>query len=228
MKCPHCAVAINLELEETDAWKDPNSQDTKKGHRIAYGHCPSCGDLITLLQRGIYTRNQGQGGSSYGDIDNIYSEEIIYPKSIIRRVESEVPDRFRRDYIEACAVLAYSAKASAALGRRILQDILREHFNIKQNSLAQEIETFINRNDTPSYLAEAVDAVRNVGNFAAHPLKDTNTGEIVDVEPGEAEWILDVLDSLLDFAFVQPIRLEERKKKLNQKLKDLGKPPMKG
>jgi hypothetical protein len=29
--------------------------------------------------------------------------------------------------------------------------------------------------------------VRTIGNFAAHPIKSTSTGTIVDVEPGEAE-----------------------------------------
>jgi hypothetical protein len=81
--------------------------------------------------------------------------------------------------------------------------------------------------DVPSYLAQAIDAVRNIGNFAAHPLKDTNTGEIIEVESGEAEWLLEVLEALFDFAFIQPIRLEQKKSALNQKLESIGKPPMK-
>jgi hypothetical protein len=45
-------------------------------------------------------------------------------------------------------------------------------------------------------LASAVDAVRNVGNFAAHPIKSKSTGDVLDVEPGEAEWLLDALERL--------------------------------
>jgi hypothetical protein len=120
-----------------------------------------------------------------------------------------------------------SPKASAALSRRILQNIIREDFNIERRDLAKEIDSFIALPGIPSYLADAVDAVRNIGNFAAHPLKDTNTGEVVDVEPGEAEWLIEVLDALFDFKFVQPRRLAERKQKLNEKLKGLGKPEMK-
>lgn len=40
-----------------------------------------------------------------------------------------------------------------------------------------------------------LDAVRNIGNFAAHTQKSTVTGAILDVVPGEAEWNLDVLAS---------------------------------
>ena len=72
-----------------------------------------------------------------------------------------------------------------------------------------------------------MDAIRNIGNFAAHPLKDTSTGEIVEVEPGEAEWLIVVLDSLCDFAFVKPEELKRRKEALNKKLDSMGKRPMK-
>ena len=153
--------------------------------------------------------------------------KIIYPKFSSRKVETEVPERYKKDFIESCSVLQFSPKASAALSRRILQDILSEKFEIKSRSLDKQIETFIAMKDTPSYLAKAIDAVRNIGNFAAHPLKDTNTGEIVEVEPGEAEWLLEVLEGLFDFTFVQPIRLEKKKNALNQKLQSIGKPPMK-
>ena len=66
-----------------------------------------------------------------------------------------------------------------------------------------------------------------IGNFAAHPLKSTTTGSIVDVEPGEAEWNLDVLESLFDFYFVQPAISAKRKAELNKKLKEAGKPKLK-
>ena len=78
----------------------------------------------------------------------------------------------------------------------------------------------------PSYLSEAVDAIRSIGNFAAHPLKNTNTGKIIDVEPGEAEWLLEVLELVFDFYFVQPEKLKARKDALNQKLTSAGKKPI--
>ena len=120
-----------------------------------------------------------------------------------------------------------SPKASAAISRRLLQDVLRERFAITKRDLSKAIEDFIALSDIPSHLANAVDAIRNVGNLAAHPLKDRSTGMVLDVEPGEAEWLLDVLESLFDFAFVQPERLRQQSEALNAKLAALGKPPMK-
>jgi len=76
-------------------------------------------------------------------------------------------------------------------------------------------------------LADAIDAIRNIGNFAAHPIKSKQTGQIIPVEPGEAEWNLDVLESLFDFYFVAPEKLKEKRDELNKKLQEAKKPPMK-
>jgi len=140
-------------------------------------------------------------------------------------LDNSIPEIYRNDFKAACAELAVSPKASAAISRRLLQHILREEY--KKRSLDKKIEEFIHLGHIPSHISEAVDAVRNLGNFAAHPLKDSSTGEIVDVEPGEAEWLLEVMKALFDFTFVQPQKIQERRNKLNQKLAAMGKPPLK-
>jgi hypothetical protein len=47
------------------------------------------------------------------------------------------------------------------------------------------------------------------------------------VEPGEAEWNLDVLEALFDFYFVQPELLKKKRAALDAKLAEAGKPKMK-
>lgn len=225
MRCPHCNTSVRVDLEEYFVGKDPDRGNY--GQEIAGGDCPECSQLIVVLRSG-QVKPVVRGEYTYEEIVAVDREEFLFPKHIGRKVETEVPNSYKEDLIEASTVLQFSAKASAALSRRLLQTILRDEFGIKRGSLAQEIDEFMARTDVPTYLTEAVDAVRNVGNFAAHPVKDTNTGEIVNVEPGEAEWLLEVLDSLFDFAFVQPKCLASRREKLNEKLKAIGKPPMKG
>jgi hypothetical protein len=104
---------------------------------------------------------------------------------------------------------------------------LRGEAKVKHQDLFKEIQEVIDGATLPSHIAESLDAVRNIGNFAAHPIKSQSTGEVVPVEPGEAEWNLDVLESLFDFYFVAPARTKARKDALNKKLTDSGKPPMK-
>ena len=137
---------------------------------------------------------------------------------------SVVPKPLQEDYNEACLVLADSPKASAALSRRCLQNILRDHAKVKHQNLVNEIEEAINSKQLPSHLVNDLHAIRAIGNFAAHPTKDTSTGEIVAVEPGEAEWLLDLLEGLFDFYFVGPAEAQKRRAALNAKLTAAGKP----
>src|SRR5436853_535381 len=87
-----------------------------------------------------------------------------------------------------------------------------------EQSLGDEIQQVIDSAKVPSHISESLDAIRNIGNFAAHPIKSKASGEIIDVEPGEAEWNLDVLEALFDFYFVQPELLRKKREALNKKL----------
>jgi len=213
MKCPHCLENFFEEWKEFEPYA---ISDRDGKWRLRYCKCPSCDRLIIQLgeYNGLYKRY------SFG--------QLVRPKAISRTpLPSEVPPEFAQDYKEACLVFADSPKASAALSRRCLQNLLREKAGTTKRDLADQIQEVLDSKSLPSYLAESLDAVRNIGNFAAHPIKSKSTGEIVDVEPGEAEWNLDVLEGLFDFYFVQPHKLQEKREKLNGKLKDVGKPPMK-
>lgn len=152
---------------------------------------------------------------------------MVHPRGALRPIPAEVPDPYAADYREAVEVAPISPKASAALSRRNLQALLRDVAKVKKSDLSKEIIEFAGRPSTPSQLGEVVDAVRNVGNLAAHPAKDSATGMLVDVEPDEADWLLDVLDGMFDYLFVQPARNQARKAALNVKLNNAGKPQMK-
>ncbi len=224
LKCPHCSVSIQVQTKETRVIFDPKQEGY--GSDISYAECSACEQLIVWLRWGV-VGTLDYDTYTYDDIVDVQWQELLYPKGVQRTIDPEVPVELADEFREATAVLTLSPKASAAISRRLLQRVLREHYKIMRPSLAQEIDEFLQRNDVPTFLKDAVDAIRAIGNLAAHPLKDTNTGLIVDVEPGEAEWLLEVLETLFDFAYVQPARLASRKKNLNAKLNALGKPPMK-
>ena len=159
---------------------------------------------------------------------NVMATILIRPKGGARPLTPAVVSKdVADDYNEACLVLPDSPKASAALSRRCLQHILREKAGVKHGDLASEIQQVLDANKVPSHIAESIDAVRNIGNFAAHPGKSKLTGEVVPVETGEAEWNLDVIEMLFDFYYVQPELSKQKRAALNAKLKDAGKPEMK-
>lgn len=215
MKCPHCLDSFYPD------WEHNVLTDDEYGYwHVQYCTCPSCRKIIVNL----VTATQRHGTTS--TITSMKASHMVWPKATARApVRQEVPSDFSSDYAEACLVLVDSPKASAALSRRCLQNILREKAKVKRGNLSEEIDQVMQ--SLPSHLAEAIDAVRNIGNFATHPTKSTHTGEIVDVEPGEAEWLLDVLEGLFDFYFVQPATLAKKREALNAKLREAGRPEMK-
>jgi hypothetical protein len=159
----------------------------------------------------------------------VTSSYVVRPKGGMLRkpAPADVPKKLAKDYNEACLVLGDSPKASAALSRRCLQTILREHAKVKPQDLSKEIDEVLGSKQLPTYVANDIDAIRQVGNFAAHPIKSTNSLEIIDVEPGEAEWLLDVLVELFDHYFVGPAEAQKKRDALNVKLAEAKKPPLK-
>ncbi len=216
MKCPHCLENF-FPLFSTNSAGNEKEDLASIFWSVKFAPCPSCKKTVIYL---VKKRLIGQ--HTYTD------ETLINPRSISRTtLPPEVPLEFTEDYKEACLVLSDSPKASAALSRRCLQNILRENFGAKHSNLDKEIQEVLDRNSLPTHISDGLDAVRNIGNFAAHPIKSKSTGKIVPVEEGEAEWNLDVVESLFDYCFVAPAKMATRKAALNKKLEDAGKPKLK-
>lgn len=218
MKCPYCQVNIHPNVSTQYVGEDEGLQ-----WATVTQNCPACKRLIVELASGKFTNVVG---TWY--LQNQAERYFAKPKAAVYAPPAAaVPATYADDYIEAAAIIGDSPKASAALSRRCLQAILHDIAGIKKANLAQEIDAVLASHTLPAHLAESIDAIRNIGNFASHPIKSTATGQIVPVEPGEAEWTLDVLEGLFDFYFVQPELTKKRKAALDAKLAAAGKPPVK-
>jgi hypothetical protein len=180
-----------------------------------HSQCPECLKFVVTIDEDYLNPSTGKHEPQ--------QQRTVWPMTTGRDpVPPEVPSHIAQDYNEAAQVLAISPKASAALSRRCLQTVLREAGGTKSRDLADQIKEVAPA--LPTRIAGNLDAVRVIGNFAAHPIKSQATGTIVDVEVGEAEWNLDVLDALFDHYYVRPEVERKKRDALNQKLKDAGKP----
>ncbi|HEY8097944.1 MAG TPA: DUF4145 domain-containing protein [Methylobacter sp.] len=221
MKCPHCSIHFSNAWHSSSFLRDGGGLFSSGGiwvYRSA--RCPECRDVI--IEIGQKTENQK---------DFVVAWRQVYPIGANRGpVPPEVPPDIAQDYIEACNVLPISAKASAALSRRCLQNMLHAH-GYKAKDLAKEIDLLLNETDPkkglPYKLRETVDAIRNFGNFSAHPIDDKTTLQVIDVEPHEAEWCLETVEELFEHFYVGPAAARAKKAALDAKLKAGGKPPSK-
>ena len=209
MKCPHCRTSFH------DAWDWNNLtlHGTGTGWRYYIVHCPECREFTIQLSQGEGQRRQ-----------------VIPLGSSRAPTPTDVPLNIATDYEEACTVLPFSPKASAALSRRSLQSILRAH-GYQSGSLAAEIELLLNEPDPkkaiPQSLVDTVDLIRNFGNFSAHPITDQTTLQIIDIEPEEAETCLEIIEEMFEHFYVRPARAAAKKAALNAKLANAGKPAAK-
>ncbi|WP_338497595.1 DUF4145 domain-containing protein [Delftia tsuruhatensis] len=216
MKCPHCQIEIHPSFETTPVGGSFGigvEHGTRTSWQIHCMQCPACGKAI-----------HGMSKLQFGEVVERWT---VYPRHASRPpAPKEVPAEIAEDFDEACLVLQMSPKASAALSRRCLQAVLRAN-GYPQHDLAPAIQAALNSRTLPAALADNLDAVRNIGNFAAHPMKDKQTDTVLPVEPHEAEWNLDVLEGLFDHYYVQPAQAAARREALNKKLEGAGKPPIK-
>lgn len=221
MKCPYCGVSALFNW--TTAPIVAANTYTTRHWRAAYCPDEECCQLVVHL------------GHEPGDEEEVGGEiewSMIEPVGSSRGpVPAIVPSNVATDYVEACRVLPVSPKASAALARRCLQAILRAH-GYSARDLATEVQLLLDESDAsraiPGSLRMMVDAVRNFGNFSAHPITDVTTLQVIDVEPEEAEWCLEVIEECFQHFYVRPAEAAARKAALDAKLAKAGKPASKG
>jgi len=171
---------------------------------------PEC-KKFTLDVRLAKTERNSNGDEKV--LEDVKSWRLV-PPSNAKVYPDYIPVALIADYTEACLIRENSPKASATLARRCLQGILRDFWKVKPGRLVDEIEAIKDKTDQLTW--EAIDAVRKVGNIGAHMEKDINL--IVDVEPNEAELLINLIETLFQDWYVGR---EDRKKRL-QSIVDIG------
>jgi hypothetical protein len=150
-------------------------------------------------------------GKKIPDKRNAYRDPIknwtLLPPSSAKPQPDYIPKVIRDDYNEACAIRDLSPKASATIMRRCLQGMIRDFCKISKPRLIDEIKELRKRVDSghapPGVLPDSVDAidnVRNIGNIGAHMEAKINV--IVDVDPNEAQTLIELVETLLEEWYV--------------------------
>jgi hypothetical protein len=223
MKCPHCLTDFHENGASRKMLRDDitevvgrsvGTSDVNWAYQST--QCSKCLDVT--IEIAPFT----QVGMRRGEWRRVLSS-----RSESRPRSPRVPQGIAADYVEACNVLPQSAKASAALSRRCLQSILHAA-GYRGRDLNAEIDLLLNEIDTkkaiPLRLRETIDAIRQFGNFSAHPIDDKTTLQIIEVEPEEAEWSLEILEGCFEHLYVGPSVARAKRAALDAKLAAAGKP----
>jgi hypothetical protein len=157
---------------------------------------PDCGE--TTLDVLVYRQDPGNPENAAVP-GMLVKRWPLIPASRARRLPKDVPAAIRDDYDEACRTEATSPKASAALVRRCLGELLRDFYGANGAALAPEIERVASG-------LPAGAAAETLRAFAAMPnvrgMSGRDSSILTDVRDGDASRMIDLLELLIDETYV--------------------------
>lgn len=223
--CPHCEAAqtVSNEKRHTELHEiyAGNTAEGRCGIFFQAIGCsnPDCKKLTVNASVGSMARKDNVGNIT--SINTNLFTQRIYPTSTARAQPEYIPQQIIQDYTEACSIRDLSPKASATLVRRCLQGIIRDFCGIKKNRLIDEIKALrktvdegIATQGVTTDSVDAIDHVRSIGNIGAHMEKDINV--IVDVDPNEAQVLIELVEMLFDEWYVARHKRQQRLTRLKE------------
>ncbi|MET4117852.1 hypothetical protein ABIB85_004464 [Bradyrhizobium sp. JR1.5] len=214
--CPHCNRPQTLTAGQRRTRDVYLGQDNNKygnlGFYIMVTACtnPDCRDLSVNAHL-----TTGEDMHSDFRSNNVIETYHLKPQGASKPQPDYIPKALRDDYFEACAIRDLSPKASATLARRCLQGMIRDYCGIAKSRLIDEIKDLRRQLDDHTAAkgvthesVDAIDAVRSVGNIGAHMEKDVDL--IVEIDPGEAQMLIDLIEMLFVDWYVERERRTRR------------------
>jgi hypothetical protein len=202
MQCPHCHSEIEGKQHTFALGEDPDG-----AWQVSSTRCKVCERLIVELC--------AKDGCAYP----------VRPLGSGRsRLAGDVPAEFEGDYHTACEILSISPESSAAISRRLLRRFFVAQFGTENAELSELIAAATDSAEMQPYLREALRTLVALAKLEPQSQKSLRPHTLIPVEPGEAEWTLDVLQNLLEAHYVQPARLQRLQSALEEKVGPLAPP----
>lgn len=219
--CPFCHHAQTITTPKYSVSRGKldvkdNSISDSLGYEILAIGCsnPECKKVTVSLSLGTYN-SEFRNGSLHTSLKDSFLYKRIVPESDAKHQPEYIPKAVRDDYVEACRIRDLSPKASATLSRRCLQGMIRDFCGISKNRLIDEIDALrraVQEGTAAQGVSldsiDAIDGLRKIGNIGAHMEKDIDV--IVDVDPNEAQALIELIESLFDEWYVARDKRQRR------------------
>ncbi|EAJ1768853.1 DUF4145 domain-containing protein [Campylobacter jejuni] len=209
---------------------------TKPCFKGAAFNCPHCGVYSRMEWNGFYNgynnRIKQVEGYSFSESTCYHCErsviwylkdenpKIFFPREVAIPPEENMPENVKEIYEEASLVLGDSPRASCALLRLALQELmkyLKENIQIynglKNRNINEDIKEIINignfYQEQKESLEEAMNSIRLIGNKASHPseLDINDNSEIANI-------LFEMINFIVGEIITKPKEREERLNKL--------------
>lgn len=196
--CPHCKVYASMEWG--NFYAEYRGQQVEK-YSFYYSRCFHCKKSVIW-----YLENE--------------NPKMFFPREVAIPPEENMPENVKEIYEEASLVLGDSPRASCALWRLALQELikyLKENIEVyselKNRNIDEDIKEIINIGNfyqgQKDVLKEAMDSIRLVGNKASHPseLDINDNSEIANI-------LFEMINFIVGEIITKPKEMEEKLNKL--------------
>jgi hypothetical protein len=199
-ECPHCRRPSTI----TDSSWSQNftpayvsgGVDNHQGIHWVYTVCPSPSCKKATLDVALLSCWVKDGDWK---ADQILRTWRLVPDDAGKVQPDYIPEPIRKDYSEACKIRQMSPNASATLSRRCLQGMIRDFWGVTDKAtLKKEIDAIKDRVQPEVW--DGIEVVRKMGNIGAHMDNDINV--IVEVDTGEAEKLIGLIEILIEEWYV--------------------------
>ena len=208
--CPYCNQIATITESNLSNDRHVFNQNNKEGCNLSLWTrvtiCPNAKCREYVLTAALHKHRVMVTGHAPTEVKEPYLVWQLRPRSRAKPFPDYIPKPILIDYEEACLILLDSPKASATLARRCLQGMIRDYWQVAKPTLFAEIQEIRPKVEPTTW--QAIDAVRSIGNIGAHMEKDINL--IIDVEPGEAEILIQLLENLFQDWYVTRHQRQEQ------------------
>lgn len=212
--CPHCGVHSQIKWYEDRALelRNPITEELFEAH--CFAQCECCKGVMYFTYRALGLEN---------DDDGILIEKtegtMIYPKQIIIPPAEDMPEHIKKTYKEASLVLQDSPRATCALLRLALQELmayLKDHYeeyrDLTGKDINKDIGTLVKHCGLSPKIQKALDSIRITGNNVLH-LGELNIDDNQDIP----ETLFKILNFIVKEMITQPKEIEGLYEKMPEK-----------
>lgn len=197
--CPHCehtvfssGQSVNLGRTQIESWD-----------------CPHCHEATVFVAQLKMKPNPSVTPNGLVGVSLAPGErkQVIPAHTKAPRKFGNAPPDVLRLYSAACELVTVYLPAAGAVARKCLEAILRRA-GYEQSTIAQQVEALAKEESREKQvsvrLVARLGVLREFGNFAAHEISSPTTGEVIDVEPGEVDLCLVIIEELIDELYERP------------------------
>ncbi|HIY43588.1 MAG TPA: DUF4145 domain-containing protein [Candidatus Helicobacter avistercoris] len=212
--CPYCGVFSQIKWHKDKALEIDNHYTEELDIGYCFAQCECCQGVMCFSYKLL-----SEDIDPYDGLIQKFNSTILYPKQIGISPAKDMPEHIKKTYKEASLVFGDSPRASCALLRLALQELMiylrdnhGDYGDLKGKKIDEDIGILVKNHTLPAKIQKALDSVRIIGNNAVHP-KELDIND----NPNIAETLFKMINFIIEEMITKPKEIEDIYGKMPEK-----------